>query len=427
MKRLAFAILFLFAAAAQAQDAGEEGLSAEIGGKSSELQTFSVRNVRFLDAADESAQAVPIAWITGGRKYRIEVEFDSAPDGAVKVTLVDTLPAKPREIVVKPTSQPKVFRSDPIVSPCACSSDHFPVTATIDDKKAEVDFDPSKTSTICYLEKHIAGLKAIGDSLKSSDLTDAQVKAFVEWADTFKLQYQNRTPAEFGEGEASALVLGLLANFAADEAWGIGSRSAVGGVAAGSIPVGVVMAAMYAAGKKAVLLSGGEWPNIDQNTAFMQWLLDYLENGDTGIDRVGTAQDKMDRVLGFVRQHKALVEQIVGRTPQTEAGGFFTGPNSAANNSKRVLANWLAEKETAIKLLYFLGRYEETMGADRFPRWKIDAPGKYGPGRYSVGYYRKVIKASLVQEIDRLQTRLTDLKKQAGLDPGDCAGPQPGK
>ena len=148
------------------------------------------------------------------------------------------------------------------------------------------------------LHVRVTELQAMDSALARDGLTDAQAKRFFGWANGFRREMED--PNTF-QDQVEGAALGALADVAAD--------GAVGWVSGGT---GAGLTIIYNLGKQPVNLAGS-WHNTDQNTAFWQWLLDYVERGRSSpVDA---------KLLDFAREHSGVLRDVAGYAPPVGGRG----------------------------------------------------------------------------------------------------------
>ncbi|MCW5717141.1 MAG: hypothetical protein KIS68_04835 [Bauldia sp.] len=181
-----------------------------------------------------------------------------------------------------------------------------------------------------------------------------------------------------------------LTDVIAPGAVGIGT-SVLASIALGGPPgwaaaaLGAVLGVAYTTATD-VINNVGNWEQIDANTAFFQFVLDYAEYG-----RVNVVDDS---VATFASRYSSLLTRLTGSPP----------PSDPALLSRYLQAN-------ASALLLYFGSFEEQLGAAAFPRFRFpETAGRYGPSRLSVGYYSRVLGAELAEELRRLDAEIAALE-----------------
>lgn len=270
---------------------------------------------------------------------------------------------------------------------------------TFSAKSALAENSKIETCTI-ELEQRRDELQALVDDIKRDGMTDAALSRLLTWRDAFKISIQRNGLLEMIEGLGVGTGLSVLASLALESPPGWAAAT-----------LGSALSLAYV-GAKNLILTVGSWAKIDGNTAFYQFLLDYLEYG-----RVGSVED--DNLLDFVSTYSSLLNQLTGSTPPSG------GP---------ALALYL--QAHAEQLLFFFGYFEEKLGADAFPRWKFpETAGRFGPSRLNVGYYRDVLGERLALSLEQLKREIAALQNAACQDQPtalpeikDCrAPPAPGE
>ncbi|MCB1388027.1 MAG: hypothetical protein KDK12_02560 [Rhodobacteraceae bacterium] len=224
------------------------------------------------------------------------------------------------------------------------------------------------------LEARRADLRAIVADLNRDGLTDQTIQRLIAWRDQFHIDaVENDLMGHLGGagiGTISGVAGGVLAG--GPVAWG----SAIAGAVIGEALWGAVE----------LISMVGAWSAVDDNSAFHQYLIDYVEYG-----RVPGEFDH--NLIDFIEQHRPALARLSGAPVPAD------GPR---------LHLWLqANAET---LLLFFGMFEERLGPQAFPRWKFPAgPGRYGPNRLGTGYYRRLLAGRMSEQLAALEHEIAGL------------------
>ena len=260
------------------------------------------------------------------------------------------------------------------LAPAALADQHAPATA-----QAQCTADLAQSRDM---------LRGIQNDLQRDGVTDATLARLISWQG----QYQQAVETAQATGTLGSAALKVGGGLAAVAFVGGPVGWATAGVAlAGAIITGFVEQSYN------TVLTIDNWANIDANTAFYQYLLDYAEFG-----RVGDVTDPaLQRFLG---DHRAALTRLTGTPP----------PDNA-----QTLHLYLQTHADALLLIY--GYFEQHFGPDNFPRWKFsDTTGRFGPERMAVGYYRALLADRLAAQLARVEADIR-LLEQTGCHGQDAA------
>ncbi len=231
------------------------------------------------------------------------------------------------------------------------------------------------------LERARAELATIAADMRRDGVTEQTLSRLLGWKDAFAVKVEEH---DLGDALTGAGI-------------GVGS-SVLAAVMLGG-PPGWLAATLAAAIGGAVseglntVMIVNSWAEVDDNTAFYQYMLDYLEYG-----RVGSIDD--DNLRRFITNHANQLQQLTGSAPPA--------------NPQQLHRYLQAHSE---RLMLFFGFFEQRMGADSFPRWKFPATqGRFGHDRLAVGYFGKLLGGRLARQIGILDQEITRLEKTGCTD-----------
>jgi len=234
----------------------------------------------------------------------------------------------------------------------------------------------STAQCILALEESRNRLLEIAAQMQRDGMTDEAFARLLLWQDSFRDEVNTAGIGDHIEGIATGTGMGVLASIVAGGPPGVG-------VAA----LGAIFGSVYVE-TKTLLQTLNNWGNVDANTAFYQYLLDYLEYGRVGSVTNSAMED-------FIRLHSSTLQQLTGTRP----------PANGANLHQYLQSH-------AESLMLFFGYFEEKIGPEAFPRWKFPAaPGRYGTSRLSVGYYRNLLAGSIAEQLRELAQEISRLQE----------------
>lgn len=128
------------------------------------------------------------------------------------------------------------------------------------------------------------------------------------------------------------------------------------------------------------------WHDGRLNAAFYDYLVNVVDSRDS--------PEMNQQVIDFANSHKVILEDLFQQEIST---------------NEKDLEKFL--KKNAFILFYFIGRLEEELGSSEFIRHKWPTKkGTYGGDQKEMGYYRKVMKAQLKEELLRLKNELDQIE-----------------
>lgn len=233
---------------------------------------------------------------------------------------------------------------------------------------------PDAVASAKYLSSKISELEAIEAQIKGGTTLEDVNDQIDQWQDG----YQTTSGIS-----ATGFVLNHCKNGLLG---GLGGLIATGELAVFT-PAGAATAALSSYVDIVVNTAGQamDMTNIVQNTAFWDFLLDHVEYGK------GNEID--DDTASFMKRNKEFLEDVAGGDPMPD-------PSTPG------AVYWL--RKHAYAFMFVFGRVAER-NSRKFPRTKIDVRGRYGHGRYDVGYYRKLLLGEIAADLARLRAQLSGL------------------
>lgn len=234
-------------------------------------------------------------------------------------------------------------------------------------------------------DQQLKELEALIEDLDKNGFSEEYAKQMVQWSDRFKAEYQAFDAWGLAGTTTEGSMIGAMANLLAS-----------GTLGASSLGIGAVLGLGYGEFKRWATNTANLWYKADLNSEIYSWLAEYVDSGKK--------LPSSELLEDFVGQNRTLLTKLLNEKPPAESDK---------------LQDYLARH--AYELFYFLGRMEEMLGSSKFVRHKWPyVQGAYGGNRQEVGYYRRVMKAKLKEELLKLKQEMRELptcNAQAGASP----------
>ena len=242
--------------------------------------------------------------------------------------------------------------------------------------------DPAAQCTQA-LQDQRAALQELITRIEREGVNDETVRQMTNWADGFHRAVSDPTIGDHIEAMTVGTGAGVLGSLA------LGGPPGWAAAAAGAAIGSAYMET------KSFLETIASWDDVDANTAFYQYLIDYVE--------YGRVQSMDDPALNtFLTRHSAVLQQLTGNAPPL---------GNPAQLHLYLQAN-------ADQLLLFFGYFEENSPGNTFPRWRFpETQGRYGPNRLDVGYYKRLIAGRIADELRQMDAEIATLQAACDTDP----------